>query len=259
MAPVSPAQASSAPEPSSLIRPGHNAWRRERAGRAAVLIDAGRYFGAVREALLNARSTVFIIGWDLDSRTRLVGEDCRADDGFPEGLIDFLTAIVKRRPELLIHVLVWDYSILYAIERELFPTASLRWGTPRHIRFCLDDDLPLGASQHQKIVVIDDAVAFSGGLDLTTRRWDTREHRLDDPAPRRLAGVPYAPFHDVQAMVDGKAAAALAELARGRWAHGACERAPPIRPAGDPWPQSIAPDLTGIDVGIARTSPAARR
>ena len=92
---------------------------------------------------------------------------------------------MKRRPELLIHVLVWDYSILYASERELFPTASVRWGTPRQIRFCLDDDLPFGASQHQKIVVVDDAVAFSGGLDLTTRRWDTRAHRLDDPAPRR--------------------------------------------------------------------------
>ena len=136
-----------------------------------------------------------------------------------------------------------------------FRPQSLRWGTPRQIRFCLDDDLPFGASQHQKIVVVDDAVAFSGGLDLTTRRWDTREHRLDDPRRVDLAGVPYAPFHDVQAMVDGKAAAALAELARVRWARGACERAPPVRPTGDPWPHSVTPDLTDIDVGIARTSP----
>ena len=241
---------------SPLIRPDHNAWRRACASRAAVLTDAGQYFGAVREALLNARSTAFIIGWDLDSRTRLVGEDGRASDGFPEGFIEFLSAVVKQRPQLLIHVLVWDYSILYASERELFPTASLRWGTPRQIRFCLDDDLPLGASQHQKIVVIDDALAFSGGLDLTTRRWDTREHRLDDPRRVDLAGVPYPPFHDVQAMVDGPAAAALAELARIRWMQGACERTPPIRPTGDPWPRSIAPDLTGIAVGIARTSPA---
>ena len=240
----------------SVIRPGHNAWRRERAGRAAVLVDAGQYFGAVREALKNARSSAFIVGWDLDSRTRLVGEDGQADDGLPEGLIDFLSAIVKRRPELLIHVLVWDYSILYASERELFPTASVRWGTPKQIRFCLDDDLPFGASQHQKIVVVDDALAFSGGLDLTTRRWDTREQRLDDPRRVDLSGVPYPPFHDVQAMVDGKAAAALAELARVRWTHGACERAPPLRPTGDPWPRSITPDLTDIDLGIARTSPA---
>jgi phosphatidylserine/phosphatidylglycerophosphate/cardiolipin synthase-like enzyme/uncharacterized membrane protein YdjX (TVP38/TMEM64 family) len=239
-----------------VLRADRNIWRAARAGRAAVLIDAGRYFGAVREALLNARSTAFIIGWDLDSRTRLVGEDGRAADGFPEGFIDFLTALVKRRPRLRIHVLVWDYSILYASERELFPTASLHWGTPSQIRFCLDDNLPLGASQHQKIVVVDDALAFSGGLDLTTRRWDTREHPLDDPRRVDLAGVPYPPFHDVQAMVDGEAAAAIAELARMRWTHGACERTPSTRPTGDPWPQSVAPDLTDIDVGIARTSPA---
>jgi phosphatidylserine/phosphatidylglycerophosphate/cardiolipin synthase-like enzyme/uncharacterized membrane protein YdjX (TVP38/TMEM64 family) len=252
-----PARASSRAQAfESLITPGHNAWRRERAGRAAVLIDGGQYFSAVREALKNARSTAFIIGWDLDSRTRLVGEDDRAGDGLPEGLIDFLCAIVKRRPELLVHVLVWDYSILYANERELFPTAAVGWGTPRQIRFCLDDDLPLGASQHQKIVVVDDALAFSGGLDLTTRRWDTRAHRLDDPRRVDLAGVPYAPFHDVQAVVDGKAAAALAELARMRWTHGACERAPPVRPASDPWPKCVTPDLTDIDLGIARTSPA---
>ena len=103
----------------------------------------------------------------------------------------------------------------------------------------------------------------------STTRWRSRAGSTSPPGagtrariastiPRRvdLAGVPYAPFHDVQAMVDGKAAAALAELARVRWAHGACERAPPIRPIGDPWPQSITPDLTDIDVGIARTSPA---
>lgn len=254
------AQTSSATLPAktseSVIRPGHNAWRHERAGRAAVLVDAGQYFGAVREALLNARSTAFIIGWDLDSRTRLVGEAGKADDGLPEGLIDFLSAIVRQRPELLIHVLVWDYSILYANERELFPIASVRWGTPRQIRFCLDDDLPLGASQHQKIVVVDDALAFSGGLDLTTRRWDTREHRFNDPRRVDLTGLPYAPFHDVQAMVDGEAAVALAELARMRWERGACERVPPLRPAGDPWPRSVTPDLTDIDVAIARTSPA---
>jgi phospholipase D1/2 len=228
----------------------------ERADRAAVLIDAGRYFGAVREALLNARASVFIVGWDIDSRTRLVGEDGRADDGFPEGFIDFLSAIARRRPGLLVHVLVWDYSILYASERELFPIASLHWRTPKGVRFCLDDDLPLGASQHQKIVVIDDAIAFAGGLDLTTRRWDTREHRLDDPRRVDVAGLPYAPFHDVQAVVDGKAAAAMAKLARVRWAHSACERPPPLRPTGDPWPQSIRPDLTDIDVAIARTIPA---
>lgn len=33
---------------------------------------------------------------------------------------------------------------------------------------------PAGAAHHQKIVVIDDALAFYGGIDITTDRWDTR-------------------------------------------------------------------------------------
>jgi phospholipase D1/2 len=242
--------------PPSILQPDRNIWRKARAGRAAVLLDAGRYFGAVREALIKARKSVFIVGWDFDSRTRLVGESCKADDGYPEGLVDFLSALVQRRRELVVHVLVWDFSMLYAMERELTPAFALRWRTPRRLHYCLDDGLPFGAAHHQKIVVVDDAVAFSGGLDLTIRRWDTREHRIDDERRTDVAGKPYPPFHDVQALVDGEAAGVLAELARDRWTQGACERPPPIAPIGDPWPDSVKPDLTEIDTGIARTIPA---
>jgi len=239
-----------------ILAPNRNIWRLERAGRAALLIDGASYFGALREALLKARSTVFIIGWDLDSRTRLVDESGQANDGYPEGFADFLTVLVNERPQLTVHLLVWDYSVLYALEREPFPTISLGWRTPRRIRFCLDEDLPAGAAHHQKIVVVDDAVAFCGGLDITIRRWDTAEHRLDDARRVDPAGVPYRPFHDVQAVVDGAAAQALAELARERWMRGACERTPPVRPTGDPWPSRVKPDFGEIDVGIARTLPA---
>ena len=239
-----------------ILAPNRNIWRLERAGRAALLIDGASYFGALREALLKARSTVFIIGWDLDSRTRLVDESGHANDGYPEGFADFLTVLVNERPQLTVHLLVWDYSVLYALEREPFPSISLGWRTPRRIRFCLDEDLPAGASHHQKIVVVDDAIAFCGGLDITIRRWDTAEHRLDDARRVDPAGVPYRPFHDVQAVVDGAAAQALAELARERWMRGACERTPPVRPTGDPWPSRVKPDFGEIDVGIARTLPA---
>jgi phosphatidylserine/phosphatidylglycerophosphate/cardiolipin synthase-like enzyme/uncharacterized membrane protein YdjX (TVP38/TMEM64 family) len=241
-----------------ILRPQRNTWRIERAARAALLIDAGQYFAAVRQALLGARSTVFILGWDIDSRTRLVGESGKANDGLPEELGPFLSELVRRRPALNVYILVWDYSVLYALERELFPSVSLHWRTPRRIRFCLDDDLPIGASHHQKIVVVDDSIAFSGGLDLTTRRWDTREHRADERHRVDPVLAPYPPFHDVQAVVDGKAALALAELARERWSRGACERPPPIHPVGERWPESIAPDLADIDVGIARTHPTSQ-
>ncbi len=72
-----------------------------------------------------------------------------------------------------------------------------------------NSSLPLGSAQHQKIVVIDGVLAFSGGLDLTIRRWDTSEHAAHDPLRTDPDGKPYPPFHDVQCMVDGEAAAAL--------------------------------------------------
>ena len=239
-----------------ILTPHRNIWRLARAERAAVLIDAGRYFGVLRQALIKAQSSVFFIGWDLDSRTRLVGESAAPMDGYPETFVALLTALVNERPELKVHLLVWDYSVLYALEREPFPTVSLRWRTPRGIRFCLDDDLPVGASHHQKIVVVDDAVAFCGGLDVTIRRWDTREHQPDDPRRVDPGGSPYPPFHDVQAIVDGDAAVALAELARERWLRAGCIEAPPLAPTGDPWPSHIEPDFRVTEIGIARTLPA---
>ena len=204
-----------------LLTPDRNVWRVERAERAAVLADAS-YFGALRGALLKAQSTVFMLGWDLDSRTRLVGESGMADDGFPEGFADFVTALVNQRPHLTFHLLMWDYSLLYATEREPLPAFALGWRLPQRIRYCLDDELPVGASHHQKIVVVDDAVAFSGGQDVTVRRWDTTGHRLDDPRRVDPAGEPYHPYHDVQAMVDGGRADARA-IGCDRRSRGACE------------------------------------
>jgi phosphatidylserine/phosphatidylglycerophosphate/cardiolipin synthase-like enzyme/uncharacterized membrane protein YdjX (TVP38/TMEM64 family) len=240
-----------------LLRPGHNVWRVARAHRAAVLIDAAAYFAAARAAMAAAREQILIAGWDIDSRTRLVGPSGKAEDGLPESLSAFLTALVSRRPELTVRILLWDYSLVYATEREPLPGITLGWGTPPEVEFCLDDVLPVAASHHQKIVVVDDKVAFCGGLDLTTRRWDTPDHRANDPLRVDLAGAPYPPFHDVQMLVDGEAAAALGELVRWRWARAACRRLPPPRRHDrDAWPAEVTPLFREIDIGIARTLPA---
>jgi phospholipase D1/2 len=239
----------------AILKPAKNVWRIERAQRAAMLVDAAALFRALREALLQAEHSIFIIGWDLHSQTRLVGEDCRADDGLPETLVDFLRALVERRPELVVHVLLWDYSMLYALEREVFPTLAFNWSTPHQIRLCLDKTAPFGSSQHQKIVVVDDCLAFSGGLDLTIRRWDTPEHAIANPDRADPAGKPYGPFHDIQAVVDGAAARALADLARERWSRAECADAWPVRPGGGIWPASVEPDFHEVDIAIARTEP----
>jgi len=244
--------------PVSLLRENDNVWRVAHADRAAILIDGATYFGAVRESLRKARHSIHIVGWDIDSRMRLVGPEGYADDGLPETLSEFLSALVQRRPELTIHLLLWDFSVLYALEREIFPSLALNWKTPDQIRFCLDNDVPLGCSQHQKIVVVDDHVAFSGGLDLTIRRWDTSDHTLENDRRCDPSGRNYRPFHDVQAAVDGEAAAMLAEIVRDRWQRAQCSELPEVAARHDCWPDSVKPDFTNVQIGIARTQPACK-
>ena len=246
----------SAQASATIFRPRRNAWRVERTERAAVLIDAAAYFGTLRKALLQARHSVYIIGWDVDSRTPLVGSSGEPDDGLPRELGPFLTALVERRPELKINILLWDYSLFFTSERQAMPSFALRWRTPPQIDLCLDDAIPLGSSHHQKIVVLDEALVFSGGLDLTIRRWDTCDH--DPSCAHRVdpAGKPYRAFHDVQMMIDGDAARAMTELARQRWARAACEELPAVPQSPAPWPEDIEPHFRNVDVAIARTEPA---
>ncbi len=238
-----------------IVKPDQNVWRTAPAGRAAVLVDGAEYFAAARQAMIKAERSIMIAGWDIHSKTRLVGPSGEADDGYPPLFAEFLAQLVVERPKLQISLLLWDFSVLYTGERDPFPTLALRWSTPDQIKFCLDDCVPVGSSQHQKLVVVDDKIAFSGGLDITMRRWDTGRHELDNPHRIDPDGKAYAPFHDVQMVVDGEAAGALGELLRDRWACAAYENVRAVTTEGDPWPDHVTPDFTDVEIGIARTQP----
>ncbi len=221
-----------------------------------MLVDADAYFRAARDAMRAARHSIFILSWDIDSRVRLVPSG--ANDGYPEPLADFLHALLAERHDLEAWLLNWDFVLLYAMEREWLPVVRLGWAGHRRLHFCMDARHPIGASHHQKILVIDDAVAFVGGLDLTGARWDTSEHRPSHPLRIARDGHPYGPFHDVQAAVDGDAARALGELCRDRWRRATGQSAAALRREGrlDRWPSWLPVDVADIDVGISRTVPA---
>ncbi|MGD9338365.1 MAG: VTT domain-containing protein, partial [Syntrophobacterales bacterium] len=144
-----------------------------------------------------------------------------------------------------------------ALDRELFPVIKLDWQVSRRLHFNFDGNHPVGASHHQKIVVVDDAVAFVGGIDLSKSRWDTTEHRAKDPRRVDPLGRSYPPRHDVQIAVDGPAAAALGDLVRERWHRATGHRLePPERKQNDPWPQELSVDMENVRVGISRTESA---
>jgi phosphatidylserine/phosphatidylglycerophosphate/cardiolipin synthase-like enzyme/uncharacterized membrane protein YdjX (TVP38/TMEM64 family) len=238
----------------SVLRPHVTHWRSEVANRVAFLVDGEAYFAAFRAACLKARHVIRIIGWDIHSRMRLVPGT--PDDGLPAELGPFLNALLHRRRRLRIDLLIWDFAAIYSIEREPLPLLNREWHRHRRLRLRFAADHPVGASHHQKIVVIDDAVAFVGGIDLTMRRWDSAEHRPHDLRRIDPDGEPYDPFHDVQALVDGPAAAALGVLARERWHRAVGRPISATSASGDPWPDDVVPELRHVDVAIARTEPA---
>jgi phosphatidylserine/phosphatidylglycerophosphate/cardiolipin synthase-like enzyme/uncharacterized membrane protein YdjX (TVP38/TMEM64 family) len=238
-----------------ILEPGRNCWRIARASKLAFLVDGEAYFGAVRESLRGAQRSIFILGWDIDSRQRLVPDG--ANDGWPEPIGDFLNALVSKRRGVRAYVLTWDFAMLYLLEREWLPLYKLDWRTHRRLSFRLDAKHPTGGSHHQKFIVVDDSVAFVGGFDLSRSRWDTCEHRCDDPRRRNLSGQGYGPFHDVGAVVAGECARAIGELARRRWvrATGRRPRVADGTPVDGRWPTSIEPVLSDVPVAIARTEP----
>jgi len=251
-----------------LLVPGTTCWKLARARRLSLIQDAGPAFASIADAMEAARETIFIVGWDLDSRTPLrpqpgtqqapSGPQADRGRGGPlqgGALLPLLLSCLARQPRLQIFILIWDYSVIYAFEREPRPREQFGRAHPR-LHFALDADHASGASHHQKIVVVDDEVAFVGGIDLTMHRWDQPRHLIHDPHRIDGEGKPYDPFHDVHAAVAGPAAAALGELARARWGvRRGRARTPPLaegRTICD-WPAALPVDATDIEVGFART------
>lgn len=252
-APCPPAQGTPRSE-ARWLRPGQTCWRIEQADRVAVLHDGAAYFAAARTAMLEARHSILLIGWSFDPRLRLAPDGRHAPEG--ETLVDLLRRLRACRPDLAIHLLIWDMPWPISAGRDLTPEAVRALLGPG-ITYRVDATLPFGACQHQKILVIDDAVAFCGGGDFEANRWDTPAHRDRDSRRRLPSGETYPPRHDIMMVVDGPAAAALGDLARQRWRDATGERlAPPPARDDAPWPVSVTPLLSDTSVALSRTRPA---
>lgn len=234
-----------------LFQPDRNCWRLEEASHASVIIDADDYFRHARKAMLAARHQILLIGWDFDTRIVLDGE---AEDEGPRHLGPFLSWLAKRRPELNIHILKWDIGAIKLLGRGSTLFRVARWMVQDRIHFRLDGEHPAGASHHHKILVIDDAMAFCGGIDVAAERWDTREHRDEDDRRRRpTTNRRYGPWHDATMAVAGPLAKALGEHGRSRW-QAACGETIPEPPETDlEWIDGLPVMFRGQQFAIART------
>ncbi|MFN4091884.1 MAG: phospholipase D-like domain-containing protein [Brevundimonas sp.] len=238
----------------ALLTAGGACWRVETAGRFAVLMENDEYFRALASSLAKAQRSIVILGWQFDPRTRL-DPNSRPDDRTAE-IGHQLRVLVKNKPELDVRLLIWNSPILIAASQGFFPHRAQKWFRKRMVEFRLDQPSALGACHHQKVVVIDDAVAFCGGGDISTDRWDSEEHLHNDPRRFQPSGSIAPPRHEMMCVLDGPAARALGDLARERWFKATWERTLPDEAPDDPWPDGVEPQLVDTPVGIARTEPS---
>ncbi|HEX4806249.1 MAG TPA: phospholipase D family protein [Conexibacter sp.] len=189
-----------------------------------VLIDGERAISAIRAAIERARSHVHLAGWHVTPSFAMA----RDGDRPATTLRELLAAAAERVP---VRVLLWAGPPLPVFD----PTRSdvkrvheqLTHGT--RIRCALDARERTMHCHHEKVVIVDDEVAFVGGIDLTTLagdRWDSRAH----PADGRLG------WHDAATRLRGPAVVDVAEHVRARWQEVAREPLPAPRaqpPAGE--------------------------
>jgi phosphatidylserine/phosphatidylglycerophosphate/cardiolipin synthase-like enzyme len=238
----------------ALLKPSENCWRVERADEFAILIDADIYFSAARLAMKSAKRSIFLVGWDFNARVTLGHPDVQ--DDAPKEVGDFLLWLTKRNPDLEIRLLLWNPALLSSWLKAANVPYLLRWKLNRQITVKLDGRHPVGGSHHQKILVIDDSLAFCGGIDVTTDRWDTRAHLDDDPKRKRPDGTPYGPWHDASSYCIGPAARALGDLCRERWNLAGGEKLVAVEQHTDFPSVEGALAFGRVDLAISRTSPA---
>jgi phosphatidylserine/phosphatidylglycerophosphate/cardiolipin synthase-like enzyme len=234
-------------------------WRTASAGRVAFLVDYQSYFSAAYEAVLNARRSIVLLGWGFDPRTRLAPDGADVE-GEPDEIGRVLQQVTAARPNLDVRLLIWKSALPISATQEFFPHKARQWFEDTPVKFWLDDTVPFGACHHQKVLIIDDQIAFVSSGDFCVDRWDSTAHRHDDLRRRIAHHGCHAPRHEATVLLDGPVVHALSELANRRWEEATRETAevePPLQDH-DPWPSFVAPVMRNVPVAVARTLPAWR-
>lgn len=244
---------------SSPIAPQH-AFATHPVDAAGLLVDAEDYYRAFYRAACMAEHSILLSGWQFDRNVALLRGKEAESAQHPVTLLKLLNTLCEQKPALKIHILAWDFHLILAAEREWMQRLMFNWMTNTRLQFRFDDNHVERGCHHQKFVVIDSEICFLGGIDLCDHRWDSRQHKAENPL-RMSRGAPHQPFHDVQAYARGtQVAEALTALFRARWQSVGKEALPELGRATKPstfTPDNLLP-LPAKQVSLSRTDPNAQ-
>ena len=200
--------------------------------RVEVLIDGAEYLPRVAEELAKAESHAHLTGWYFSPQLNLTHEE------EPVTVRNLLGELAER---IDVRVLIWSGAPVPVFSPTRGNVRAMvehfRRGTSIDCEF--DSCVRLMHCHHEKTIVIDDRVAFVGGIDLTFHGgdpWDSQLHSA-------RGGVGW---HDVATRLEGPIVADVAEHFRLRWQGATNEELPP----------AIVPEDAGdVEAQIVRTIP----
>jgi phosphatidylserine/phosphatidylglycerophosphate/cardiolipin synthase-like enzyme len=194
-----------------------------------VLIDGEEALPRIAEELRRAESHVHLAGWFFTPGFRLHHDTV---------LRELLAELAER---VDVRVLVWAGAPLPLFHPSRSEVREMREELTRGTRIecALDDrERPLHC-HHEKLVVVDDRVAFVGGIDLTTLGGDRRDSR-GHPARGSLG------WHDASTRLEGSVVADVADHFALRWREVTGVALPPAEPQ---------PPSGNLEVQAVRTVP----
>ena len=211
-------------------------------------IDGEDGFNAISKEMKNAKESIYITGWWLTPDYYLIREGDEKE--IMSSRLDRLL-LERAKNNVNIYILIWENL------DSIIPTKSSyakKYLSQLHSNIHIEHHASsvqqfLAWTHHQKSIIIDEKIAFVGGLDLCLHRWDTKYHKLTDRChvnvkfpgrdyynPRILSDNddrnhesfieydnidrtihPRMPWHDITCSVEGDAATDVALNFVQRW------------------------------------------
>lgn len=193
-------------------------------------VDGEQLMARMADDIAQATRTVYFTDWALNPDVRMRRDANSVDVQW--SLRNILIKLVAARPTVQVRVLLYDsVDAMASTDTHDIEAENALEGAHANIRV-VRHRWDKNWSHHQKTMIIDDTIAYIGGIDLYNGRWDNESHAVvhskkpqfaDDiynpciPEAEMSGISPRMPWHDVHMRFTGPSVADVARNFVERW------------------------------------------